>query len=358
VTAEDRRLVTAIKQPSASRNVNLDILRGVAILLVVLYHMNVPGFSTGGWIGVDLFFVLSGFLISGLLFKEWKSTGVIKIGRFYVRRGLKIYPAFYTLLAITLAVNHFVPGIPTDPVTSRSILSESLFIQNYDSRIWGQSWSLAVEEHFYLILPLLFLVLRKRDPENPFRALPSIFGGIAGIELALRIATTWGMHSIAYEPLYLMPTHLRIDSLFFGVLLGYYYHFEPKKIADNARGNAGLFVMAIAVGLAFMVGMTNPIMHTVEFTLLYLGFGLLLCKVVNANPARWLSPIAWIGYYSYSIYLWHGWALRLLPRDTALEYVVAFVVSLAPGIVMAHLVEMPVLALRNRWFPRSTREAL
>jgi peptidoglycan/LPS O-acetylase OafA/YrhL len=191
------RVLTAIH----GRNFNLDVLRGVAILLVVLHHLGVPVFRTGGWIGVDLFFVLSGFLISGLLFREWKETGTINIGRFYARRGFKIYPAFWALMAVTLAVNYWTPGIPSFPVTGRSIMAELSFTQNYWRAIWGQTWSLAVEEHFYLLLPLLLWLLQRRDPKNPFRLLPTAFAVTALLELGLRVATTWRLNIVAFEPL-------------------------------------------------------------------------------------------------------------------------------------------------------------
>ena len=122
-----------------ARNFNLDTLRGIAILLVVLFHLNVPVFRTGGWIGVDLFFVLSGFLIAGLLFREWITTGTLNLPRFYVRRGFKIYPAFYVFLAATLAVNLVAPGISSFPVTVHATLAEATFTQNYFQGIWGQT---------------------------------------------------------------------------------------------------------------------------------------------------------------------------------------------------------------------------
>ena len=165
------------------RNFNLDALRGIAIMLVVLFHLDVPVFRTGGWIGVDLFFVLSGFLISGLLFREWTTTGTINIPRFYIRRGFKIYPPFYVLLAVTVAVNLVAPGIPSFPVTVRTAFAEATFTQNYFQGIWGQTWSLAVEEHFYLLLPVVLWFLQRRNDNNPFRLMPTLFMVVATVEL-------------------------------------------------------------------------------------------------------------------------------------------------------------------------------
>ena len=178
--------------PSAqTRNQSLDVLRCIAVLLVLGFHF--PRYfllARAGWIGVDLFFVLSGFLISGLLFQEYKATGRISFRRFFIRRGLKIWPPFYTFIAATAAIFLY----SRSPVPWRAFLVSSLFLQNYlhDSPIiaggvFVHLWSLAVEEHFYVLLPLLFIVLLKCNPgPDPFRSLPAIFGSIAGGCLLLR----------------------------------------------------------------------------------------------------------------------------------------------------------------------------
>ncbi len=343
----------------ANRNPNLDVLRGVAVLLVICHHLGVPGFVTGGWIGVDLFFILSGFLISGLLFREWRTTRTIRLGRFFLRRAFKIYPAFYALLLVTALINWKWPGIPSHPVSVRSLLAELMFVQNYVPGIWAQTWSLAVEEHFYLLLPFaLFFLLSRRNKgtasNDPFAALPMVFGAVAAAELILRLATTSGLADVAYEPVYAFRTHLRFDTLFFGVLLGYYYHFVPAEFAKYAKGSAGLVIAGLGVLLAFLVDQSHPITHTLGYSFLMFGLGFLLCKVIDAKPLRMLWPIAKLGVYSYSVYLWHGWSCRLLPRRTATEYCIAFAAAILPGIVMAHLIEMPALRLRDWMSGRTT----
>ena len=127
-----------------------------------------PAAARHGWIGVDLFFVLSGFLISGLLFNEYKTCSSISFKRFFIRRGLKIYPAFYLFLFLTGLVYYLVFHV----LSSRThYLAEFFFVQNYWHGVWDHTWSLAVEEHFYILLPtvLLFLVRRSPEQRNPFR---------------------------------------------------------------------------------------------------------------------------------------------------------------------------------------------
>ena len=127
-----------------------------------------PGLNIHFWMGVDLFFVLSGFLVSGLLFSEYRNRGELRPWRFLARRGFKIYPGFYILLlASWLLFARFVPHI--------NFLYEALFVQNYLARVWNHTWSLAVEEHFYIGLTILLWGLaRFRGGKNPFNALPGL----------------------------------------------------------------------------------------------------------------------------------------------------------------------------------------
>jgi peptidoglycan/LPS O-acetylase OafA/YrhL len=135
----------------------------VAILLVLGRHLDYyPLWSKIGWIGVDLFFVLSGFLVPGLLFHEFKEHGRINFRRLVLRRGLKIWPAFYTYILITAALVEFIQYHRAGAFPWRQFITTSLFLPNYfpnDSRFFAHIWSLAVEEHFYLILPFVLFVL-------------------------------------------------------------------------------------------------------------------------------------------------------------------------------------------------------
>jgi len=139
----------------------LDFLRGIAILLVLLRHGNLFDSTTNiGWIGVDLFFVLSGFLVSKLLFKEYSRFGNIEPKRFLIRRGFKIYPIYFLFYIPYLILRY--PDIKTMP-----LLGDLLFIQNYVygwGYAFGPSWSLAIEEHFYFGFALLFFIfLRHKE---------------------------------------------------------------------------------------------------------------------------------------------------------------------------------------------------
>src|SRR6266478_4266045 len=203
------------------RNKRLDVLRCIAVILVMLHHAGIWFvFTRFGWVGVDLFFVLSGFLISGLLFSEFKKRGSVDFKRFFIRRGLKIYPAFYVFLFLTTIVSYYVLRAGSPPAR---YLHEVLFVQNYEHGTWDHTWTLAVEEHFYIFLPLFLLVLIRfsSNRQNPFRSVPWTALTVAGMCLAFRATSVyWGTPNfhMAYT-----ATHDRMDALFFGVLLGYLY---------------------------------------------------------------------------------------------------------------------------------------
>jgi peptidoglycan/LPS O-acetylase OafA/YrhL len=372
------------------RLMQLDVLRALAVLLVIFRHYGPhPRAGEGtwgyildtphrcGWMGVDLFFVLSGFLVSGLLFREYKRDQGIRAGRFLIRRGLKIYPAFYVFLFVTVAVVLCGIGGATalgeGRLSIRSTLAEALFIQNYGFGIWEHTWSLAIEEHFYIGLALLFLLLIGLRKPDPFGRLPWYFVAIAGFCLLFRIVTNL---ACPYDPsdrrtslhVLMYPTHLRVDALFFGVLLAYYYHFQPERLAFSRRGKLLILVgslLLIAPGVVLEQG--HFFILTVGLTGLYLGFGGILllaltCKVPSHKYLNWLLlATAYIGLHSYSIYLWHvavkiqgrHWMERYLPWDVGYWGGLALIIgaSFAAGIVLAKLIEMPVLALRDRLFP-------
>ncbi len=321
----------------------LDLLRAIAVLLVLCAH--VPSFQwlvRCGWIGVDLFFV----------------------------------PASVLLMLVTKR------GVPI-----KRLLAEIFFVQNYYGGIWGHTWSLCVEEHFYLLLTgglYCLYVLRKREG-LPFAIIPKLTLGVCLIALVARLLTHYLVIPFDYQT-HFKPTHLRIDSLLFGVCLAYFHHFKREQFAGRIRRYTSLilvFSLAAIVPSVFLEA-SNAFMSTIGFTLLYLGFGGILLLLIYSDRGRlssvrflygWVITIlAWIGAYSYSIYLWHllvasvgltfirraysYGAQALLPSGNSqsgphylIEFALYVVMSVVIGIVMSKLVEMPVLRIRDRYFP-------
>ena len=365
----------------SDRSKVLDALRAIAILLVLGRHANISGVWTRiGWCGVDLFFVISGFLISGLLFQEYKRFGNIRLKTFWLRRGLKIYPAFYVYTLVLLVTSLLMFGsIPGYKFPARPLLMDATFLCSYFQGLSGHTWSLAVEEHFYFVLPLFLLVLMRlhTKKEDPFVSIPTVFLVIAIGSLLLRMMARPAYARDYYS--YLFPTHLRMDGLFCGVMIGYLFHFKPQYLSRVAS-----WPLLIAGGMlltpVYFFEIENWNMYTWGLTCTYLGFACILIWAIHI-PLQRRRIIAWpinllahIGFYSYSIYLWHWIVIfyfrpyfRFLCIATGSPFVwsnameswqwtLSGAFSIFMGIAMAAVVEQPALKLRDRWFPSRTRQ--
>lgn len=347
------------------RLVQLDFTRGIAILMVMGYHfVTIPTHVLAfrviefplkqfGWAGVDLFFVLSGFLVGGLLIGELFRTGSLRIGRFVKRRGFKIWPAYYGYLLFQLATRHFPP--------STFLLANLLHLQNYMGTSLGHTWTLAVEEHFYLILPFL-LVWIYSSPCLRTKTIP-VFVLICMGVLCIRTLMVFALGSTRVWEY----THTRLDSLMFGVLLSHLYHFHETFFAACCRRR--LLLSGITVcGILFLslTPETSTTMHTIGYTVNYLcsgAFVLLMLgldgPIVRGFPYR---AIAAVGLYSYSIYLWHL-SVRmpllhlctLIPIPNSARWIILFVAqygsAIILGVVMSKLIEWPFLRLRDKLVP-------
>ena len=382
----------------------LDTIRGIAILMVILHHAgpemipNQPqvdgasGFAFWalknlGWTGVDLFFVLSGYLIGGLLLSELDRHGRIGCGRFWLRRGLKIWPSYFALLAVLAGIEatRWI-DLASPGSTANDLLVHGLFLQNYlDRGVNGPTWSLAVEEHFYLLLPLLLLVVGRG-------------GGAAGAGLAryhafFALSLAGGMGLRVWHVLVndgpevndFMLSHFRFDSLILGVALQFYRRRFPGQARLLARRYWWL-LLPFAVGLllpSISFSRNDALMFGPGFTGLAIGYAILIGLALEFLDSRLgdgaaLRPVARMGCWSYNIYLWHYfvpfvvpgyWQLQSAvgsldapaPLVLTLQALIYVAVSVTLGAVMTRWVEVPFLRLRDRWAPargvRSQRAA-
>lgn len=339
----------------------LDVLRGIAVLLVIGRHyMIAPLWKRIGWSGVDIFFVLSGFLVSGLLFREFRRDGSVGLKRFWIRRAFKIYPPFLIMLGVTAAMR-----LRTGPAFDASrILAELTWTQNYFPGLWVHTWSLAVEEHFYVILPLLFafLIARNYRINDPFRALPTITAVVAIAVLLMRAIE---VYYVGFEPrIHLFATHLRIDALLFGVMLSYFYWYHRDVLLKIAvKRKSWLFTgTASLVAPVFFLPVEHWLIYTVGLTLVYVGSGcaVMLSLVGNYHTGHLSTLFRSIGKRSYSIYLWHLAVLNSLAivRDTpalaripGIEAIVYVLGSVLVGFIMYALIEVPAIRLRDYLVP-------
>lgn len=346
----------------------IDFLRGLAILLVLFrHHPFIPLLEKIGWIGVDLFFVLSGFLVSGLLFQEYRKFNSINPGRFLVRRGFKIYPLFYLYLGASIAIEQvFFYG-----VDKKALFSDIFFIQSYSSGVWPHTWSLAVEEHFYLSLPLFILFLIRTRQLEQIKNTTFIFLGIALVCLLLRFYT---VNKYPYQNLtHHFATHLRIDSLLFGVLISFYYHFKKEAfISFFLKHRRLLYILSALLLSPFLIlPEEHPFTNTIGVTWIYLGFGTILSlfladthinrKLNLLLGNRLVNLISYIGYCSYAVYLFHLPLTRyvqLLELSPWADFLTYFLGSLILGVMISRTVEHQILKLRDKWYPKQVLSPL
>jgi peptidoglycan/LPS O-acetylase OafA/YrhL len=335
----------------------LDGLRAIAVVLVLGFHAGLPGFL-GGRAGVDVFFVLSGFLITSLLLEEHRRTGAVRLGAFYMRRALRLYPALLVAVAgaLTLALLK-MPVFGANATTLKDTLRGTPFALFYAMNIgratgWsgggflGHMWSLAIEEQFYLVWPVVaILVLRRRTG-------PARLGWIALACALTSAALRAGLNAAGFDAEMLFnATFSHVDGIFAGCAFAVLWSQRP----DLARRVAHPALTAAAIAVAGAVMVWGQQMNTVGFLLVVLATVLLLAGVL-ARPASRLSaalshPAAVaIGRRSYGIYLYH-WPIFLFlgidTRPTVLA--LGFGLSFAAAWVSFAVVEQPFLAMKRRW---------
>lgn len=367
----------------SKRDIRLDVLRFIAVFLVLGRHtysivykyVALPAdqrtitesffvsWQRIGWVGVDMFFVISGFLISDLIFKNVKKGG-FSFKKFFIRREFKIYPPF--LLMIIATVVFF--KIRHHPFTYVGVLKELFFVQNYSQGLWNHTWSLAVEEHFYILLPLLIIFLHRK---NAIKVLPVVLVAIATTVLIIRILHVEFYAGNYNEADFFLPTHLRIDSFIPGVLIAYFKNFNEttygKLLKFSRIGYAAIFIAAMT--FLWNVPEMSFWMLTFGLTILSLGCASLLLLFLATDREKFdkwaiFRLAAIIGKDSYSIYLWHMcvmlWGVSAVSKTSHVNlpfYVIIplyVITSIVLGIVMAIIVEQPVLRFRDKYFPSYT----
>lgn len=331
----------------------IDGLRAIAVLAVVFYHFGVPGVA-GGFVGVDIFFVISGFLIGGILWREKITTGRLSLGRFYLRRIRRLAPAYVVMVAVVLSVGWAVL-LPYDyRETAKGVIAATVYLSNVlffrqsgyfdgaaEDKLLLHTWSLSVEEQFYLFLPLVFLIFA-RSPRAMILAFVTLFV----VSMAASMPMTSRAQSAAF---YLFP--FRAWELLAGVLLAIW----GTQRSSQWRYSAALSWLGLAMVLGAVV-LVQPGAGFPGWQVIFpvLGTVLLIANGRDANIVnRALSlriPVA-IGLISYSLYLWH-WPVLTLSKYIRGSYAgpgeIALWISLS--IVLAALswglVEQPVRRAR------------
>jgi peptidoglycan/LPS O-acetylase OafA/YrhL len=341
----------------------IDALRALAVLAVFFYHSGV-GWMPGGFLGVDLFFVISGYLITSLLLREFRGGGAINLGRFWLRRAKRLLPAVGVMIAVTMIVAAIVEPDRVDALRGDALASlayfanwhfifsgQSYFEQFQRPSLFTHLWSLSVEEQFYLFWPLIFAAGMKLFGRG--RLLLGVLAGALG-----SVALAWVLFdpgSDASRVYYGTDTHA--VGLLAGVALALVW--SPIELRRRRSGPlVGPILDAIGVLALGYVALSFLRVHDYDLALyhggyLWLAIVVAVLLAVMAHPAARLgtlvgrAPVLWLGLRSYSFYLWH-WPVLALTRpgvDVELPRGVLIPLQLASVLLLADLsyrfVEVP-----------------
>lgn len=331
------------------RNFSLDCFRALAIMLVFTGHSILAAGSPAslaplqfGGTGVDLFFVLSGWLIGNQLLIEQKTFGNIEVSRFWVRRWMRTVPAYYAVLTVTILQLYLTKEEFSFP------WAHLLFIQNYvgDLRIFFISWSLSVEEQFYLFIAPFIVFGLKLSTRHQVAAL-----------LALLLCPSVFRFLELYENL--SETHVRLDCCAMGVLLAYLKHYNEPVWDFFTTKARGLFIITVSLYIFFYWARYNPtwgITDPSKLTLAILfGAWIVWSDQTTFCPQGFTSKVVMhISTRSYAMYLLHVDALALIKKiGLAENFFVFFVCTLILTLFLSEclyrLIELPFMRARSKF---------
>ncbi|REE19879.1 peptidoglycan/LPS O-acetylase OafA/YrhL [Paraburkholderia sp. BL27I4N3] len=344
-----------------TRIAGLDGLRALSVIAVFLAHTGLAGVVGGGYVGVDVFFVLSGYLITSRLIAEHHRNGRIDLPRFYWRRARRLYPALLLMLA---GVALYCLVFPGSLRVEFEVLPAFFYVMNwvrafgiYDAHLTGHTWTLAIEEQFYLVWPLILLGVLKFWPRR----------------LVLAVALL-AVAVIAWRS-FLMSQHLSMARIYCGfdthsdgLLMGALLAVMPRQWTARAGK-----LWPLAVAILLIVTLSE---NALDFSLLAWGYpltplaaALIIAKVVTAQQAALvrsldIAPLAGLGRVSYGFYLWHYVVLQSMlygghermgaffgrfSHPNIAMVTITFVISMALTLVSWFAVEKPAMRLRFPW---------
>lgn len=350
----------APRSPSPHHIPSLDGIRALSFVLVFVTHAGLERFVSADF-GVTIFFFLSGFLITTLLRSEVERRGSVSVQHFWLRRALRIVPPLYLVIfAATLAARGLYPP---GTVHASDVVAQLLFFSNYwglgdvthEAPGTGVVWSLAVEEHFYLLFPWLFIAMQKWHLRGSAQA--SALWGLCALILIWRCVLVLGM-SADSSRIYLC-TDTRIDSILFGCALAVWNNPVLDKPTSSASLWKFLLLPAALTALFFCFLYREPLFReTWYFSVQGVALTVLFSAAVRFHEwplfrALNLRPVAFVGVLSYSLYLVHyvfiKAAEQLWPQlRFGARIAIALVLSVGAAWILYSLIERPCTALRRR----------
>lgn len=353
---------------------SLDGLRTVAILIVFLSHAGLSH-VVPGLFGVTIFFFLSGYLITTLLRMECERDGTASLRQFFLRRTLRIMPPFYLVLGVISLLGAY--GVLSGGLHPQALTAQALFAANYWEIYGGVQppgtevlWSLAVEEHFYLLFPFFYLGMRRMLPERSHQF--ALLMALCTAVLAWRMLLVYEFSAIdlqsgsSHHPRTCHATDTRLDGLLFGCALAVWGN--PALDGTRIRRSHWLWLLlplCLCLLLATFVIRSVPFRETWRYTLQGLALMPVFICVIRYHDCLLLRFLNWrwvssLGVLSYAFYLTHSLLLALmevwLPESTGISHwqlmllrgAAAFTLALAASWLIHHGVERPFLRLRRR----------
>ena len=365
----------------------LDNLRAFAIIFVLLFHYNrwvehpawFPKAFLYSWTGVDLFFVLSGFLIASQLFGQMKKEGSFSIREFYIKRFFRILPIYYFVLAVYFLFpffsDDFGKGQMLPPLWKFLTFTQNFATDYPHHRSFGMVWSLCVEEHFYLLLPVtLLLLLRTGWFKKSYWLLAILF--LAGFLIRWYLwytiapfqSTELAFKYLWVETIYL-PTYCRLDGLLTGVAIAALYNYLPALFSGLIKYANGMIVSGAIIFISsfFVIGNDyNFIRGVFGFPMVSIGFGLLVFGAIMPGSVlyRWKSAVLTkMAELSYALYLIHMAVIlsvqtlfaRLgMAKNSNVVFLLSMVSCIAVALVLHYSIEKPFMKMRKRFLKPAT----
>lgn len=331
----------------------LDGLRAISVLFVVLRHFDITRLVSAN-LGVTIFFFISGFIITRLMLHEHETTGEIKVFAFYLRRFFRLIPELFLMLVVVVAF----ALILSVQIDWGQVFAGFFYYMNYYTVFLRHNgldytlpinhlWSLAVEEHYYLIFPLFVLLFIKR--------LHIMLRVIIGLLATILLWRLFNIHVLEFTPKYnYFATESRIGTILWGCLLSVLAHRSPKNLLMQILKSpwVGLIAGAILMGTMFIPGEENR--HSWRYSLQGLCLLLSVGPLLFSPGLGWargllsLKPMTFLGKISYSLYLWHLPVYFFLPKVITLSKPLSLVLALSLSLLIAtasyYLFAKPLMA--------------
>ncbi|WP_343696136.1 acyltransferase [Flavobacterium sp.] len=360
---------------TSQKIIGLDHLRALAIVMVLVYHYRmfphpewIDTYGRFGWMGVDLFFVLSGFLISKQLFEQIKISNEIRFKEFYVKRFFRIIPPYAAVLILYFSFPLFREREALPPLWKFITFTQNIELDIKNFGTFSHAWSLCIEEQFYLLFPLFLFIFFKFKKLNyiPFLLLFLLFLTIISRIISWQVFIIPNLNSTDFWKIWYMkiyyPTYTRLDGFVVGILIAYFFKYSGQfRNFIHSNGNLLLILGLTIVFFSFWIcldQMSKPA-SIIGFTIVASGFGLIVMSaiskssILNKKQSLFSERLAAL---SYSIYLSHKGIIHLthffianqnIDSESSFVLIISLANCILIGYVFQYLIEKPSSKIKN-----------